>query len=104
MKRLVRNPDIVWRVEKRKEEQVREALERGEAVGDQGTVTLILSGMMHQLNFLGGLVWKLCDGNRGLDEVVDALAPEFDVGREDLARDVEEFVEDLLQRGWLRHG
>ncbi len=104
MKELVRNPDIVWRVEKRRESEVLKALEEGEDVSDQGTVILIISGMMHQLNLVGGRIWSFCDGTRTLDGVIDLMAAEFEVEREELANDVEAFVNDLLQRGWLNHG
>jgi len=98
---LHRNPNIIWRVEKRREKQALEALEAGEEAPESGTVTLIQSGMMHQLNLIGGMIWQLCDGTRDLDGVVDELSSEFDVGREELRADVEAFVNDLSERGWL---
>jgi pyrroloquinoline quinone biosynthesis protein D len=101
---LIRNPDIVWRVEKRREEAIRQAAEAGEDVSDRGTVILMISGMMHQLNLVGGEVWTLCDGSRTDDELIDLLAKEYQVAREELAGDVAEFVNDLLERGWLSHG
>jgi pyrroloquinoline quinone biosynthesis protein D len=60
--------------------------------------------MMHQLNLLGGMIWDLCDGSRTQTQVVDVLLEEFDVERAELETDVAEFVDDLLQRGWLIHG
>lgn len=104
MDTLIRNPDIVWRVEKRRQEDILQALEQGEDVSERGTVILIISGMMHQLNLVGGMIWNLCDGRCGLDDIVTALAGEFEVERSDLSRDVGEFVADLLERGWLTHG
>ncbi|WP_432822408.1 pyrroloquinoline quinone biosynthesis peptide chaperone PqqD [Trichloromonas sp.] len=104
MNKLLRNPDIVWRVEKRREAEIVKALEAGDDVADKGSVILIVSGMMHQLNLVGGKIWSLCDGQRSLADLVEALAFEFEVEREELAEDVEEFVDDLLQRGWLKHG
>ena len=80
---------------------------RGEEGGDveeRGTVILLISGMMHQLNLLGGMIWSLCDGTHTQEQVVDHLLEEFDVDRNELTDDVSEFVEDLLQRGWLSHG
>ena len=100
---LQRNPEIVWRREKRREEQVLQQLAAGEDVEDRGTVILLISGMMHQLNLLGGMIWELCDGSRDQDQIVDSLLEEFEVPRSVLAADVDEFVVDLLQRGWLRH-
>jgi pyrroloquinoline quinone biosynthesis protein D len=100
----LRHPDIVWRVEKRREEAVLQALDAGEDVSARGTVILMLSGMMHQLNLVGGRIWVLCDGSRTLAEIADALAGEFVVDSSELAGDVGEFVDDLQQRGWLIDG
>lgn len=103
MQKILRNPDIVWRVEKRREAAVLEALEAGEDVSERGTVILIISGMMHQLNLVGGRIWALCDGSRGIDEVATELAGEFEVSQEEVRGDVEEFLADLLQRGWVSY-
>lgn len=99
--RLKRHPDIAWRVEKGREARIIEALAAGEEVSDQGSVILIISGMMHQLNLVGGRIWSLCDGSRTLDEIVAALAVEFDAEDQELRADVAEFVADLRGRGWL---
>lgn len=104
MSQLQRNPEIVWRHEKHREEQVLQELEQGGNVEECGTVILLISGMMHQLNLLGGMIWNLCDGTRDEGQVVDALFAEFDVEREILAEDVAEFVSALRQRGWLIDG
>jgi len=101
---LQRNPDIVWRHEKRREEQVLQDLEAGDDVEDRGTVILLISGMMHQLNLLGGMIWSLCDGTRTEEQVVDQLLQEFAVDKAELAADVAEFVADLRHRGWLIDG
>ena len=100
---LERNPQIVWRNEKRREEQVLQKLEDGDDVADQGTVILLISGMMHQLNLLGGRIWNLCDGSRQQEQIVDALLKEFAVERDILNADVDEFIQDLIKRGWLIH-
>lgn len=99
--KLQRNPDIVWRVEKRREQDILLALERGEDVTSRGTVILIISGMMHQLNLVGGRIWTLCDGSRDEAQISEELAREFDAEREEIAGDVALFVADLLERGWL---
>jgi len=101
---LQRNPDIVWRHEKRREEQVLKELDAGEDVTERGTVILLISGMMHQLNLLGGMIWSLCDGTRSEEQVVEQLLREFAVEKAELAADVAEFVTDLRQRGWLIDG
>lgn len=101
MSLIHRNSEIVWRVEKQREAAVAEALEAGSDPGDQGTVLLIVSGTMHQLNMVGGTIWQLADGSRSLDQLVDALADDYDVDRSELEEDVSAFVADLIQRGWL---
>lgn len=101
MSLLKRNPEIVWRVEKQREAEVAKALEAGSDPGDQGTVLLIVSGTMHQLNMIGGTIWQLADGSRSKEQLVDLLADDYDVERSELEEDVCTFVDDLVQRGWL---
>lgn len=100
----LRNPEIVWRVEKRRQQEVLTALEAGEDVDDSGTVILLLSGMMHQLNLVGGLIWQQCDGQKSCAAIAEKLASEFSVDQEEVEADVDEFVKDLMERGWLLNG
>ena len=104
MNKPQRNPEIVWRVEKRRQAEVLKALEAGEDVDDSGTVILLLSGMMHQLNLVGGLIWQQCDGQKTLTEIAGELAKEFSVEQVEVETDVAEFVADLTERGWLSNG
>lgn len=101
---LQRNPEIVWRVEKRREADVLAAMERDEDVSEHGTVILIASGMMHQLNFVGGRIWSLCDGSRSDEELFALLAGEFSVDAAEFTADLHEFINDLIKREWLRRG
>jgi pyrroloquinoline quinone biosynthesis protein D len=95
---------MVWRIERRRRDEVLRALEAGEEAGERGTVLLIDKGTMHQLNLVGGMIWERCDGTRNLAQIADELAEEFAVGREELESDVNEFVADLTVRGWLLNG
>ena len=101
MNKPLRNPEIVWRVEKRRQAEVLKALETGEDVEDSGTVILLLSGMMHQLNLVGGMIWEQCDGQKTLADIAEELAKEFSVEQTEVESDVAEFVTDLAERGWL---
>lgn len=103
MKRLNRNPEIVWRIEKRRQQAVLDKLEAGEEIEDEGTVILLISGMMHQLNLLGGMIWNLCDGTRTIEQIITEIKEEFDVDDETVRADVQGFVDDLLERKWLRY-
>ena len=67
MNRPQRNPEIVWRVEQRRQAEAIKALEAGEDAAERGTVILLLSGMMHQLNLVGGMIWERCDGQRSIE-------------------------------------
>jgi len=96
-----RNPDIIWRIERRRQDEVLRALEAGEDAGERGTVLLIEKGTMHQLNLVGGMIWERCDGTRNLVQIVAELAAEFAVDRSELETDVTDFVTDLTRRGWL---
>lgn len=104
MNKPLRNPDIVWRVEKRRQAEVLQALEAGEDVDDSGTVILLLSGMMHQLNLVGGMIWQHCDGEKTVQDIAALLASEFAVEQGAVEADVIEFVADLAERGWLNNG
>ena len=53
------------------------------------------------LNPTGQAVWQKLDGQHTLQEVVAALAGEFDVPLPDLERDVLGFVRELTRRGFL---
>lgn len=97
----IRNPEIVWRHEQRREQQLLEASARGEDISDRGTVILIVGGTMHQLNLLGGEIWQRCDGSRNLDAIVGEIGAEYDVDAAELRQDVAEFLDDLQQRGWV---
>ena len=105
---LKRNPSVRWRVESHREERARQALTGpgGEAAGgeveDLGTVTLLSGGVMHQLNLLGGEVWKLCDGTRDRRAVEQELLAVFDVDEATLVGDLSLFLEEMISKGLLR--
>lgn len=96
-----RRPGLPWREEPDAAREALAALEAGEDAGGAGTLLIVERGRVTELNLLGGEVWKLCDGTRDADAIVDELLPRFDVGREELAADVREFLADLAGRGWL---
>ena len=101
MSRPKRNPEIIWRVEKRRRDEVLQALANGEDAGERGTVLLIEKGTMHQLNLVGGMIWERCDGTHSRQELAAGLAGEFAVDPAELEDDVNQFVADLVRRGWL---
>ena len=104
MNKPLRNPEIVWRVEKRRQDEALKALEAGEDIDDTGTVILLLSGMMHQLNLVGGMIWQRCDGQTTQADIAAEIAAEFDAPAAEIEQDVADFVTDLAERGWLIDG
>lgn len=104
MKVLSRDPAVLWRVERKREEQALRIL-AGEEAGDAeslGTMTLLAGGSMHQLNLLGGEVWKLCDGTRDRAALLAEIAARFEAGEEEVRESVEGFLADLAARGLVR--
>jgi pyrroloquinoline quinone biosynthesis protein D len=61
-------------------------------------VLLIPEGAV-RLNATAAEVLELCDGERSLDDIVDALATRYDGA--DLRDDVRELVDAMAQRGLL---
>jgi hypothetical protein len=75
------SPDVVWR-----------DLD-GEAV-----LLDLSSGVYFGLNEVGTRIWLLLDEGRDHDDIVEALAAEFDAGREAIDADVRALVETLRAR------
>ena len=99
--RYRRRPGLPWREEPDAARDALATLEAGGDAGGEGTLLIVERGRITELNLLGGEVWKLCDGSRDVAAIVEELLPRFEVEREELARDVAEFLADLLARGWV---
>jgi len=52
-------------------------------------------GNYYALNEVGNRIWELCDGTRGVAELVGMLAKEYDAPAELIETDVMEVLEDL---------
>lgn len=94
MSRIYRNPDVLWRRES----------DGSEDTAQEESVAAILfsGGSMLSLNELGIELWELCDG-RTVDEIVSSLLTEYDVEEDVLRSDVQEFMENLLLKGFIRY-
>jgi len=55
--------------------------------------------VLRGLNPVGSRIWELIDGRRSVEEIIGVIVEEFDVTPEAAARDVRDFVEELLGRG-----
>lgn len=101
--KISRNEEIFYRKEIETDNELKEFLADEEA-SEKGYMTLIDAGTMHQLNYLGGRIWEESDGTKDMYGIVDAIKGEFDIDEDQLKTDVEDFIEDLLERGWLLYG
>lgn len=107
MKKLSRNPEVSWRMEAHREAHIREILEdpsrtdEDKEVIKMGTVTILADGIMHQLNFLGGEIWKLCDGTLDRDLIVSTLGDLFEIDEATLKKDVYAFVDDMILKSLI---
>lgn len=58
-------------------------------------------GVYFGLDGVGAKVWELLQAPVPVAEIVDRLAPQYDVARETLAADVQELLADLAGRGLI---
>jgi len=58
----------------------------------------------HVLNKTAAHIWELCDGQHGIDEIVDSLCKRFDVAHAQAHADATELIEKLIQIGILASG
>ena len=59
------------------------------------------AGEVITLNETGADIWERIDGKKNVGEILDELAQLYDVERNELERDVKNFIEDLLDAGIL---
>lgn len=103
MKRIFRNPDVLWREEEEAVEEANALLENGGEAGEIGTAILFSDGTMVTLNILGTEIWKRCDG-MSEDEIVAELLQEFDVEESVLRADVAAFLHELEEKRYITYG
>jgi pyrroloquinoline quinone biosynthesis protein D len=73
------------------------------AQGTQGQTVLLRleDGGYYALDEVGAIIWELCDGQRGVEEIVAALCAEFDAPEETVRADALEFIGDLRRERLL---
>lgn len=59
------------------------------------------SGRYFGLNAVGTRVWTLLAAGESVDAAIDAVTREFDASEDQVARDVEELINELVSRGLL---
>jgi pyrroloquinoline quinone biosynthesis protein D len=102
MKRIVRNPDILWREEDEAIEEATALLEEGKDAAEIGTAILFSDGTMVTLNLLGTEIWKRCEGLTE-EELVAELIEEFEVEADILRHDVSAFLNELAEKRYISY-
>jgi hypothetical protein len=72
--------------------QVATRIVEGEAL-----IVLADSGQVNVLNPVGTRMWELMDGTRSVQQIADTICDEFDVAEDEAKRDLEEFVQQLIE-------
>lgn len=103
MRKIQRNPDVLWREEDEQRDQAQSALEKGDDAEDIATSLLFNNGVMLSLNTLGTEVWKLCDGHT-IAEIVAEILTCFEVEEDVLRADVTAFLDELAEKGFIHYG
>jgi coenzyme PQQ synthesis protein D (PqqD) len=60
------------------------------------------NSFFYNLNPVGSFIWEGCDGQRSLEEIVAALAAEYEVAPEEAGKDCREFIDSLVEQGLLQ--
>lgn len=66
-------------------------------VDEQAVIVLSDAGEVTVLNEVGTRVWDLVDGKRTVGQIVDLIAEEYAIDPAKARRDVEGFLEQLVQ-------
>ena len=66
-----------------------------QALDTEALLVDVKGGLLYPLNTVGARIWELCDGTRSVDEIVVALAAEFDAPETTIRADAVEFIERL---------
>ncbi len=72
-----------------------------ETLQEEGIVFHLGNRMVHTLNQTGTGIVHLLDGHRNVRDVIRAFSMMFEQPEEVLRKDVEHFLSDLYERGWV---
>lgn len=72
-----------------------------EEIEDESVVFSRTKAKSYFMNGTASAVWKLCDGSRSVQEVVDVLGENYPESRPEIARDVLQIVNSLVNEGLL---
>ena len=67
------------------------------ALDTEALVVDVKGGLLYPLNAVGARIWQLCDGASSVEEIVAALAAEFEAPEATIRVDAVEFIERLAE-------
>lgn len=70
-------------------------------IDGEAVIVLPKSGQVKVVNEVGSRIWELIDGTRNIGEITETIVAEYDVTAEQAERDVEEFIQELLESEML---
>lgn len=84
-KHLAQSKDVIWR-----------------RIGDD--IVIIREGELfsHVLNKTAAIIWEMCDGKSGIDEITAKLCERFDVSFEEAHTDVDTTIKVLTEANVLK--
>jgi hypothetical protein len=69
--------------------------------GQGGVIFNLETRESHQLNAAGASVIGLLDGRRSVGAIIDILSRENGVQQDVIKADVADYIEDIINRGWI---
>lgn len=84
--RIVQAEDIIWR-----------------RIGDDVVVIKDNGQATHILNKTAAYIWELCDGKRGIDDIVAGICERYDVSPEEARADTRETIVNLTKAGIIKY-
>lgn len=97
--------DVFERIEEENLKLAKDALSKGsvsEAEGI-GVLTLIKAGIMTQLNLMGLELWEHLKTPKSVDELAKIVSKVYQISEEECSKDIEDFVLDLYNKGFLKN-
>ncbi|HEX58562.1 MAG TPA: PqqD family protein [Methanomicrobia archaeon] len=60
-------------------------------------------GKLYEVNEVGSLIVRLCDGEHTIKDIEDAICAEYDVDRETIRRDLAEFLKKMEEFRMIKY-
>ena len=70
-------------------------------IDGEAVIVLPESSQVNVLNEVGSRIWELIDSTRSIGEITEIIVAEYDVTAEQAERDVEEFIQELVENKML---